>query len=164
MDSFAALKDFQSSPLTGRRWQLEAMRKLNKLRRKGQRDFLVVAAPATGKTRTGLEAARVLLNEGEVERIVVVCHSNHLRQQWARAASRVNIRLDAAWSNSDGVESTDYHGVVVTYQQARLHLRLPRSGRGLRLPPDLFLDLRRRSSVDERRRRSPIRAFDAGHS
>jgi superfamily II DNA or RNA helicase len=117
MDSLAAIKDFQSLPLTGRRWQLEAMRKLNKLIRKGQRDFLLVAAPAAGKTSTGLEAARILLNESEVERIVVVCHSNHLRQQWARAASKVNISLDAAWSNSDGVESSDYQGVVVTYQQ-----------------------------------------------
>jgi superfamily II DNA or RNA helicase len=117
MDFLAATKSFQPAQLTGRRWQLEAMRKLYKLRRKGQRDFLVVAAPATGKTSTGLEAACILLNEGEVERVVVVCHSNHLRQQWARGASKVNIRLDAAWSNSDGVESSDYQGVVVTYQQ-----------------------------------------------
>lgn len=117
MDSPAVTKSFQLMRLAGRRWQLEALRKLNKLRRKGQRDFLIVAAPAAGKTHIGLEAARVLLEEGEVERVVVVCHSNHLRQQWAEAALKVNICLDAAWANADGVESPDYQGVVVTYQQ-----------------------------------------------
>jgi superfamily II DNA or RNA helicase len=108
---------FKPAPFIGRRWQLEALRKLDKLRRKGQQDFLLVVAPAAGKTRFGLEAARAFLSEREVLRVVVVCHSDHLRKQWAQAAAKVGIALDPNWSNADGVEADTYHGVVVTYQQ-----------------------------------------------
>ena len=48
---------------------------------------------------------------------MVVCPTDHLRKQWASAASRIGIDLDPLWSNADGIEAPDYFGVVVSYQQ-----------------------------------------------
>lgn len=106
-----------STPFIGRKWQLEALREFNKLYRKGQQDFLLVAATAAGKTRFALEAARRLLGAGEVERIVILCHSDHLRKHWAEIAKPFSIRVDPRFSNAEGIESPNYHGVAVTYQQ-----------------------------------------------
>lgn len=117
MNSLRSIQNSQPPQFIGRKWQLEALRQFNRLRSKGREDFLLVAAPAAGKTLFGLEAARTLLREGAVERVVVVAHSNHLRRQWARAAERVGVQLDDKWSNADGIESPDDHGVVVTYHQ-----------------------------------------------
>ncbi|MDQ3821039.1 MAG: DEAD/DEAH box helicase family protein, partial [Acidobacteriota bacterium] len=110
-------KTLHSTPFIARRWQLEALRELDKLYRKGQQDFLLVAATAAGKTRFALEAARRLLSKGVGERIVIVCHSDHLRKHWAYVAESLCIKIDPRFSNADGMESTSYHGVAVTYQQ-----------------------------------------------
>lgn len=117
MNGQLSMETFHSIPFIGRKWQLEALRELNKLYRKGQQDFLLVAATAAGKTRFALEAARRLLRDGVVERIVIVCHSDHLRKYWAHVAGSFGLQIDPRFSNAHGVESTDYHGVAVTYQQ-----------------------------------------------
>jgi superfamily II DNA or RNA helicase len=80
-------------------------------------NFLIVATPGSGKTLLALAIAYRMLRDGQVERVVVVCPTDHLRRQWAAAAARVGIDLDPLWSNADGVEALDYFGVVVTYQQ-----------------------------------------------
>jgi superfamily II DNA or RNA helicase len=117
MSDQLSTQTFRQPQFAWRRWQLEALRRLDKLYRKGQRDFLLVATPSAGKTRLGLEAARSLLKSGEAERVVIVCHSDHLRKQWAKVAESFGINLDPHFSNANGMESSDYHGVVVTYQQ-----------------------------------------------
>ena len=104
-------------PFAGRRWQLEALRKYDKLGREGQRNFLSVATPGAGKTQFGLEHVSRLVVRGEVERVVVVCNGTQQRGQWAESASRFRLRLDAAFSNADGFEPNGFDGVVVTYQQ-----------------------------------------------
>lgn len=97
-----------------RRWQERALCRFDSL---AKDDFLFVATPGSGKTTLSLKAAYKMLCAGQVERVVVVCPTDHLRRQWATAAARVGIDLDPLWSNADGVEAPDFFGVVVTYQQ-----------------------------------------------
>jgi superfamily II DNA or RNA helicase len=78
---------------------------------------LVVATPGAGKTLLALRIAHRMLREGHVERVVVVCPTDHLRKQWAAAAANIGIDLDPLWSNADGIEAPDYYGVIITYQQ-----------------------------------------------
>lgn len=94
----------------------------------GPRDFLAAATPGAGKTTFALRLASELLRRGVIERIVVVAPTEHLKTQWADAASRVGIRLDPAFSNRHVAPARHYHGVAVTYAQvavkASVHERL----------------------------------------
>lgn len=82
-----------------------------------QREFLMTAAPGTGKSTATAEVARDLFEKGVIERIVVVAPSEHLKFQWAKTFHQLGIDLDPNWSNASCAESSDYHGVVVTYAQ-----------------------------------------------
>ena len=95
-----------------RAWQREA---LDIYFQRDQRDFLVAATPGAGKTTFALTLAVELLRMGEVNRIIVVAPTEHLKTQWADAAARVHIRLDPRFRNSHWAPSRQYHGVVVTY-------------------------------------------------
>ncbi len=97
-----------------RAWQREA---LDAYFAANRRDFLVAATPGAGKTTFALTLAVELLRMGEVDRIIVVAPTEHLKTQWADAAARVHIRLDPRFRNSHSVPSRQYHGVVVTYAQ-----------------------------------------------
>ncbi|GAB3145356.1 DEAD/DEAH box helicase [Micromonospora sonneratiae] len=104
IDSFPAL----------RAWQRKAL--VEYLRRRSD-DFLAVATPGAGKTTFALRIAAELLVDGTVEAITVVAPTEHLKTQWAAAAARVGIQLDASFRNSDLHSSADFHGAVVTYAQ-----------------------------------------------
>ncbi|WP_253663355.1 DEAD/DEAH box helicase [Williamsia maris] len=101
-----------------RTWQRRA---LTKYLATAPRDFLAVATPGAGKTTFGLRIASELIRDRTVEQITVVAPTEHLKYQWAQAASRVGIALDARFSNSAGATSADYDGVVVTYAQVAAH-------------------------------------------
>jgi superfamily II DNA or RNA helicase len=83
---------------------------------RSNRDFLLVATPGAGKTRVALAIAQLLLGQRCVERVVIVCPTEHLRRQWADAAHVLGLSLDPRFSNAEGAES-DYDGIVVSYQQ-----------------------------------------------
>lgn len=100
-----------------RDWQARAVHAA--LTRSGQ-DFLCMATPAAGKTRFALRVAHQYLSDRIAQRIVVICPTNHLRNQWAQAAGAVGIQLDPALTNDAPWEARDYHGAVVTYQQVCL--------------------------------------------
>ncbi|MGI9126160.1 MAG: DEAD/DEAH box helicase [Mycobacterium sp.] len=85
------------------------------------KDFLLVATPGAGKTTFALKIAGELLADGTVERVTVVVPTEHLKTQWASAASAFGIALDPRFSNSQAQTSEDYHGVVVTYAQVASH-------------------------------------------
>ena len=97
-----------------RAWQQEA---LEQYFAADQRDFLVAATPGAGKTTFALTLAVELMRMGEVNRIIVVAPTEHLKTQWADAAARVHIRLDPRFRNSDWAPARHYHGAVVTYAQ-----------------------------------------------
>ncbi|MEE6306547.1 DEAD/DEAH box helicase family protein [Plantactinospora veratri] len=97
-----------------RAWQRKAL--VEYLRRRAE-DFLAVATPGAGKTTFALRIAAELLADGTVEAVTVVAPTEHLKTQWAVAAARVGIQLDAAFRNADLHSSADFHGAVVTYAQ-----------------------------------------------
>ena len=95
-----------------------------------RRNFLMVATPGAGKTIAAARIAHHLLSTGVIERIVIVCPSEHLKRQWRDALAPVGIQIDDKWKNASGVVAVDYHGIAVTYQQVasnpdihRMHCR-----------------------------------------
>ena len=91
-----------------------------------RRDFLLSATPGAGKTLWALTVAAELLARHEILALTVVTPTEHLKYQWAQAAARMGIPLDAAYRNSQGKASADYTGVVVTYAQVAAHPALHR--------------------------------------
>ncbi|MGN6587533.1 MAG: DEAD/DEAH box helicase [Solirubrobacterales bacterium] len=96
-----------------RSWQQEAT---EAVRAHAGASFLASATPAAGKTTFGLHIAHRMLSGGFVSRVVVAGPTTHICRQWAADASRYGIDLEPNRPNSDGPESTDFHGVAVTYQ------------------------------------------------
>lgn len=94
-----------------RAWQAEAF---DRYLAEAPRDFLAVATPGAGKTTFALRVATELLRRGEIERVVVVAPTEHLKTQWADAAARVGVQIDPAFSGSSAL-SEDYIGVAITY-------------------------------------------------
>jgi superfamily II DNA or RNA helicase len=100
-----------------RAWQQDA---ITTYLSRERRDFLTAATPGAGKTTFALRVATELLARRTVERLIVVCPTEHLKTQWADAAARVGIRLDPTFRNSDPGYAAGYDGVVVTYAQVGL--------------------------------------------
>jgi len=82
-----------------------------------RRDFLVTATPGSGKTTFALTLARTLITDRIVDRVIVVCPTDHLRTQWADAADAAGLPLDPALSNAVGPVRPDLRGYVTTYAQ-----------------------------------------------
>src|SRR3954463_10228100 len=99
---------------TLRQWQRKAL--MEYLRGKRE-DFLAVATPGAGKTTFALRVAMELFGDGTIDNLTVVTPTEHLKTQWAEAAARVGIDLDAGFRNSDVHAAADFHGAVVTYAQ-----------------------------------------------
>ncbi|GJL49500.1 MAG: hypothetical protein NPIRA01_07270 [Nitrospirales bacterium] len=104
-----------TSPL--RPWQEEAFQLISS---HPTANFLAVATPGAGKTRLALRVAHDGLASGRANRVVVVCPTTHLREQWARAAHLEGLQLDPTSSNQQEREATDFHGLATTYQQVCL--------------------------------------------
>lgn len=99
-----------------RDWQAEAFRALLSVYENGERNFLCVATPGSGKTKFALRVAHHFMREKICERVVIVTPTDNLKQQWAsEAANFAGIDIDPDFSNSMGVEASDYHGIVITY-------------------------------------------------
>ncbi len=95
-----------------RAWQTEAVEQyFTQL----PRDFLTVATPGAGKTTFALTVASELLSRRLVDRITVVAPTEHLKTQWADAAARAGIPIDAAYAGGKGRTSADFVGIAVTY-------------------------------------------------
>lgn len=99
-----------------RQWQQESFRHVINTAVMGRKDFLCVATPGAGKTKLALCVAHYFLLERYCERVVVVTPSDQLKRQWAyEAAEFAGIDLDPDYSNSQGIEVSDFHGVAITY-------------------------------------------------
>ena len=107
-----------------RAWQQEA---LDLYFQREPRDFLTVATPGAGKTTYALRIASELLSNEVIKAITIVTPTEHLKRQWAEAASKVGIGIDPEFKNSQGTTSRDYTGVAVTYAQVAMHPALHRA-------------------------------------
>lgn len=94
-----------------RAWQVDAVERYFSAL---PRDFLAVATPGAGKTTFALTIASELIRRRLVDRIIVVAPTEHLKFQWAAAATRFGIHLDPGIA-SKGRASRDFVGVVATY-------------------------------------------------
>jgi superfamily II DNA or RNA helicase len=101
-----------------RTWQRRA---LARYLATGPQDFLAVATPGAGKTAFALRVAAELLADRTVQAVTVVTPTEHLKHQWAVAASETGLALDPDFRNSLGATSLDYDGVAVTYAQVAAH-------------------------------------------
>ena len=114
-----------------REWQEEALNRFLK----NNDDYLTVATPGAGKTTFALIAAQKLIDRGDIQKIIVVVPTAHLRGQWANAGSKLGIQLDSKFVNAHTTLARDYDGVVVTYQtiaaQPLLWQRMVSTGRTL---------------------------------
>jgi superfamily II DNA or RNA helicase len=106
-----------------RRWQRDA---LDKLRATDRSDVLAVATPGAGKTTFALVAAADAIARRPGMRLVVVAPTQHLKTQWASAAERLGLDLEADWQPKQGLPP-DQHGVVTTYQQVSTSARALRT-------------------------------------
>ncbi|HET7310188.1 MAG TPA: DEAD/DEAH box helicase family protein, partial [Mycobacteriales bacterium] len=97
-----------------RAWQRQA---LTAYMHAGAADFLVTATPGAGKTTFALAVAQVLLGQRAIDRVIIVCPTDHLRTQWAGAAHRAGLALDPSLTNGDGPVRPDFRGYVTTYAQ-----------------------------------------------
>jgi len=107
-----------------RAWQQDA---LTVYQSREPRDFLAVATPGAGKTTFALRIATELLTRRVVQRVTVVCPTEHLKKQWADAAHRVGVRLDPTFRNSQGTHGRAFDGVAVTYAQIAMKPALHRA-------------------------------------
>jgi superfamily II DNA or RNA helicase len=97
-----------------REWQQNAVEKFYV---HSEKNFLAVATPGAGKTIFALKCAHLLLSRGLIKRIVIVCPSENLKDQWADEAAALGIQINASWDNSMWTDDSDFHGMVITYQQ-----------------------------------------------
>ena len=104
-----------------RAWQQEAVDAYLSRTGLDARDFLAVATPGAGKTTFALRVASELMARKLIDAVTVVAPTEHLKHQWADAASRVGISLDPTFRNAQGAVSSDYTGVAVTYAQVAAH-------------------------------------------
>lgn len=112
LDTAATSSRTDRRPL--RQWQAAA---LDAYDAGADKDFLVTATPGAGKTAFALTLATRLLGERRVDRVIVVCPTDHLRTQWADAAAGTGIVLDPTLSNAVGPVRVDTQGYVTTYAQ-----------------------------------------------
>lgn len=97
-----------------RRWQADALKDFQK-QTVERRNYLLVATPGSGKTRLALRIAHWLFQRGQVERLIVVTPTSHLRRQWADEAARLaGLQLDPNWQGTAVHESMQ--GLALTYQ------------------------------------------------
>ena len=95
-----------------RAWQEAA---LEAYLRNGQRDFLAVATPGAGKTSFALTLAANLLSRRQIDRIIIVAPTEHLKTQWAEAADKINLAIDPNFGVKQGRTSRDFIGIALTY-------------------------------------------------
>lgn len=99
-------------PMRLRTWQREA---LDSYLATSPRDWLVCATPGAGKTTFTLAVAAHLWQDHVINRVIVVCPTDHLRSQWIAAARGLGLHLRDT-TNAEALPP-DCHGCVVTYAQ-----------------------------------------------
>jgi superfamily II DNA or RNA helicase len=112
---FAPMLRIKPWQQTLRPWQQQALTVWQQRVQAEQPNFLLEATPGSGKTSFALCAAHSAISQRWVTRLLVVCPTAHLKQQWASAAHQAGLALLTDWAGQQ--LPSDYHGLVVTYHQ-----------------------------------------------
>ena len=79
------------------------------------RDFLAVATPGAGKTSFALTLAANLFARRQIDRVIIVAPTEHLKTQWAEAAAKINLAIDPNFGVKQGKTSRTFVGIALTY-------------------------------------------------
>jgi len=108
--------EFIDTQIAGRDYQLEAIRTVLEGIEGGQRDFLLVMATGTGKTRTCIALVKALMAASHVERVLFLVDRIALCEQ-AAAAFKEHLPNEPHWSSAgDDALPTDRRIYVATQQ------------------------------------------------
>jgi superfamily II DNA or RNA helicase len=100
-----------------RDWQIAGHDKVNEKKKTGKKNFLCEGTPGAGKTRFAAREIHSFLFLHDAQRVVISVPTENLKRQWAAAAHMFGIELDPNFDTSQGMESNEFHGIVVTYAQ-----------------------------------------------
>lgn len=101
-----------------RQWQKEAMEKYRVVNKK---TFLVNATPGAGKTSFSLALAEKLISVKQIDTVIIIVPTDHLRTQWSDAAIEKGIFVDPSLSNKNALIPPDFTGYVATYAQVAMN-------------------------------------------
>lgn len=99
------LRDWQSRALSSARFAFDS----------GQRDFLAVACPGSGKTTWALSVAWDLIDRKKIDLVLVVVPSDELRRQWS-SNTATHTELREFKLRDVIVRKRGYNGAVASYQ------------------------------------------------
>lgn len=100
-----------------RPWQQEAFGIYRDAIGHGDTSLLWEATPGAGKTTAALVVCLHQVRRCQAKSIVIVVPTAHLKTQWARSAVNLGLHINSTFSNSIKVLTSEYSGLVVTYQQ-----------------------------------------------
>lgn len=80
-------------------------------------DFLLVAAPASGKTIGAGVAIAEAMRVRECDQLIVVCPTVIVRDQWAAELALLGYRMRKRFARHHGGWPGSVHGICATYQQ-----------------------------------------------
>lgn len=92
-----------------RDWQKEC---LEKYTQSPKTNFVIAAVPAAGKSRIGVEIAKLFLRNPD-HLVIVVCPTRHVMKQWERTAHSHGFELQRDFCLPIG---KGYRGLTMTYQ------------------------------------------------
>ena len=84
-----------------RNWQTQALLKARKWFQKAEKQFLLVCAPASGKTIASCAIAQSLIADGEIDRVIVIAPQRHVVSNWAKDFEMVTGRFMTKVTGSD---------------------------------------------------------------
>lgn len=108
-------QEFINTSIAGRDYQIRAIRSVLEGIEKRQRDFLLVMATGTGKTRTCIAMVDALMRAGHAERVLFLVDRIALREQ-ALDAFKEHMPNEPRWPNvGEKLIATDRRVYVATY-------------------------------------------------
>ncbi|MGM1070050.1 type I restriction endonuclease subunit R [Enterobacter bugandensis] len=108
-------QEFINTSIAGRDYQIRAIRSVLEGIEQKRRDFLLVMATGTGKTRTCIAMVDALMRAGHAERVLFLVDRIALREQ-ALAAFKEHLPNEPRWPNvGEKLIATDRRIYVATY-------------------------------------------------